>query len=144
MSAVNVNDRISLCNDTKNRFYEKFQHVLNQFPKYHMKILLWDFNEKVRMKGIFKPQNERLNKTGDDIGARVANYATWKNLSSVQCSHVTKFINTLELLIKKDTIRLIISRKIEDNSQKYSMSNLLEWLTVTLTITWWLQKLRKD
>jgi hypothetical protein len=31
----------------KNRFYEKMEQVFDQFPRYHMKILLGDFNAKV-------------------------------------------------------------------------------------------------
>jgi hypothetical protein len=30
--------------DIKNRFYEELEHVFDKFPKYHMKILLGDFN----------------------------------------------------------------------------------------------------
>jgi hypothetical protein len=39
----------------KNSFYEKLEHVFNKFPKYHMKILLGDFNSKVLREDIFKP-----------------------------------------------------------------------------------------
>jgi hypothetical protein len=31
----------------KNNFYGELQEVFDQFPQYHMKILLGDFNEKV-------------------------------------------------------------------------------------------------
>jgi hypothetical protein len=31
-------------NDMKDRFYEKLQHVFDKFLKYHMKMLLRDFN----------------------------------------------------------------------------------------------------
>jgi hypothetical protein len=31
----------------KDRFYEELEHVFYKFPKYHMKILLADFNAKV-------------------------------------------------------------------------------------------------
>jgi hypothetical protein len=36
---------------TKDSYYEAIQHVFNQFPKYHMKSMLGDFNAKY----IFKP-----------------------------------------------------------------------------------------
>jgi hypothetical protein len=36
--------------DMKGRFYEEFKRVFGKFPKYHMKILLWDFNAKVDRK----------------------------------------------------------------------------------------------
>jgi hypothetical protein len=36
--------------DTKDNFYEEPERVLDQFLKYHMKILLGDFNANVRRK----------------------------------------------------------------------------------------------
>jgi hypothetical protein len=39
----------------KDRFYEELEYVFNKFPKYHMKILLGDFNAKVGREDIFKP-----------------------------------------------------------------------------------------
>jgi hypothetical protein len=33
--------------DVKDIFYEELEHVLDTFPKYHMDILLGDFNVKV-------------------------------------------------------------------------------------------------
>jgi exonuclease III len=33
--------------DMKDRFYEKLEHIFHKFRKYHMKILLGDFNVKV-------------------------------------------------------------------------------------------------
>jgi hypothetical protein len=33
--------------DVKDRFCEELEQVFNQFPKYHMKILLEDFNAEV-------------------------------------------------------------------------------------------------
>jgi hypothetical protein len=40
--------------DTKDSFYEELEGVFDQFPKYHMKILLGDFNAKVGREDIFK------------------------------------------------------------------------------------------
>jgi hypothetical protein len=34
-------------NDIKNSFYEEIEQALDQFPRYHMKTLLGDFNAKV-------------------------------------------------------------------------------------------------
>jgi exonuclease III len=34
-------------NDIKERIYEELEHVFGKFPKYHMKILLGDFNADV-------------------------------------------------------------------------------------------------
>jgi hypothetical protein len=33
--------------DIKDRFYEELEQVFDKFPKYHIKILLIDFNAKV-------------------------------------------------------------------------------------------------
>jgi hypothetical protein len=41
--------------DVKDNFYEKLERVFDIFPKYHMKILLGDFNAKVGWEDIFKP-----------------------------------------------------------------------------------------
>ena len=35
-------------NDSKESFYEELEHVFDHFPKHHMKIILGDFNAKVR------------------------------------------------------------------------------------------------
>jgi hypothetical protein len=40
--------------DIKNRFYEELEHVFDKFPKYHMKILLGDFNAKIGRENIFR------------------------------------------------------------------------------------------
>jgi hypothetical protein len=41
--------------DVKVSFYEELERVLDEIPKYHMKILLRDFNAKVGGEDIFKP-----------------------------------------------------------------------------------------
>ena len=35
--------------ESKDSFYEELEQVFDHFPKYHMKILLGDFNAKVGM-----------------------------------------------------------------------------------------------
>jgi hypothetical protein len=67
--------------DIKDSFYEELEQVFDQFPRYHMKILL-DFNAKVGMENIFKPVigNESLHEASNDNGVRVANFATSKHL----------------------------------------------------------------
>jgi hypothetical protein len=51
-------------------------------PKYHMNILLGDFNVKVGRENTFKPiiGNESLNQDSNYNGVRIANFATYKNL----------------------------------------------------------------
>jgi hypothetical protein len=46
--------------DTKDSFYEELDCVFNQFPKYHMKILLRDYNAKVRREDIFINQQSEM------------------------------------------------------------------------------------
>jgi hypothetical protein len=66
----------------KDSFYEELEKVSDQFPRYHMKILLRDFNAKVGRENIFKPivGNESLHEASNDNGIRVVNFATLKNL----------------------------------------------------------------
>jgi endonuclease/exonuclease/phosphatase family metal-dependent hydrolase len=66
----------------KDSFYDKLGHVFDKFPKYHIKILLGDFNAKVGREDTFKPTigNEILHKISTENGVRVVNFATSKNL----------------------------------------------------------------
>jgi exonuclease III len=67
----------------KDRFYKELEHVFDKFPKYHMKILLGDFNAKIGREDIFKPTigNESLHEISNDNGVGVVNFATSKNLT---------------------------------------------------------------
>ena len=42
--------------EAKDSFYEELEQVFYHFPKYHMKILLGDFNIKVGRENVFKQQ----------------------------------------------------------------------------------------
>jgi hypothetical protein len=42
--------------NVKDSCYEDLERVFDKFPKYHVKILLGDFNAKVRREDIFKPK----------------------------------------------------------------------------------------
>jgi exonuclease III len=68
--------------DIKDSFYEELAQVFDQFPRYHMKILLGDFNAKVGREDIFKPiiGNESPHEASDDNGVRVVNFTTSKSL----------------------------------------------------------------
>ena len=68
--------------DSKDSFYEELEQVFGHFPKYHMKILLGDFNAKVGRENIFKPTigNDSLHQNSNDNGVRIVNFATSKNL----------------------------------------------------------------
>jgi hypothetical protein len=68
--------------DIKDSFYEELKEAFDQFPRYHMKTVLGDFNAKVEREDIFKPVigNESLHGASKDNGVRVVNLATSKNL----------------------------------------------------------------
>jgi endonuclease/exonuclease/phosphatase family metal-dependent hydrolase len=68
--------------DIKDSFYEELEQVFDQFPRYHMKILLGDFNAYVGREDIFKPiiGNESLHEDSNDKGIRVVNFANSENL----------------------------------------------------------------
>ena len=68
--------------ESKDSFDEELEQVFDHFPKYHMKILLGDFNAKVGRGNIFKPTigNESLHQNSNDNGVRLVNFATSKNL----------------------------------------------------------------
>jgi hypothetical protein len=67
----------------KDSFYEELERVFEKFLKYHMKILLGDFNAKVGREDIFKPMigNESLHEISNDNGVRLVNFARSKNLT---------------------------------------------------------------
>jgi len=54
------------------------EKVFNNFPKYHMKILLGDSNAKEERENIFKPTigNARLHQDSNDNGVRIVYFAT--------------------------------------------------------------------
>jgi exonuclease III len=67
----------------KDSFYEELERVFDdKFSKYHMKILLGDFNAKVGKEDIFKPtiENEGLREISNDNGVRLVKFSTSKNL----------------------------------------------------------------
>jgi hypothetical protein len=66
----------------KDSFYKELEHMFDKFQKYHMKILLGDFNAKVGREDIFKPTiwNESLYEISNDNGVWLVNFATSKNL----------------------------------------------------------------
>jgi hypothetical protein len=67
----------------KDSFYEELECMFNKFPKYHMKILLGDFTDRVGREDIFKQTvgNESFHEISNDNGAMVVNFATSKNLT---------------------------------------------------------------
>jgi hypothetical protein len=95
----------------KESFKEELECVFNKFPKYHLKMLVGDFNAKVGRDNIFKLTigNESLHKISNDNGVRVVNFAHLKISQSKVRYHITTFINIIgHLLMGKPTIRLTI------------------------------------
>jgi hypothetical protein len=68
--------------DVKDSFYEELERVFDKFPKYHMKILLGNFNAKVCREDIFKQTigNENLHEISKENGVTLVNFAVSKNL----------------------------------------------------------------
>jgi hypothetical protein len=68
--------------DSKDRFHEELEQVFYNCPRYHMKILLEDFNTKVGRGKIFKPTigNESLHQDSKDNEVRIINFAASINL----------------------------------------------------------------
>jgi len=72
-------EKSSVPNDS---FYEELEQCFNHFAKYHLIIMLGDFNAKVRRENIFKPTigNESLHQGSKDDGFSTVNFATSRNL----------------------------------------------------------------
>ena len=66
----------------KDSFYEEIERLFDQLPRYHIKILLGDFNAKVGRENIFQPTigTECVHPESNDNGFRLVNIATSKNL----------------------------------------------------------------
>jgi hypothetical protein len=60
----------------KDSFCEELEPMFDKFPKYHMEILLEDFNGKVGREDIL----HSLHEISNDNGVRLVNFATSKNL----------------------------------------------------------------
>jgi exonuclease III len=99
-------------NDVKDSFCEELEHVFEQFPKCHMKILLGDFNAKVGREDIFKPtiRNESLHEISNDNGVRLMNFDSFKNLTVKSTMFPHRNIHNIlgRLQMGKPTIRLTI------------------------------------
>jgi hypothetical protein len=68
----------------KGSFCEEVEYAFNKFPKYHIKILLGDFNANIGKGDIFKQiiGNESFHEISNDNGVRVAKFVTSKNLTA--------------------------------------------------------------
>jgi hypothetical protein len=99
--------------DVKDSLYEDLQLVVNKFPKYHMEILLGNFNAKVGREDIFKPTigNESLREIVNNNGVRAVKFAISKNLCQKYMfphRNIHKFTRTSPVWRQGTTIRFII------------------------------------
>jgi hypothetical protein len=62
----------------KHNFYVQLNNIVDQFPKYHTKILLGDFDEKLKTPDLLQPTkgNENLHEKNHANGVRVVNIVT--------------------------------------------------------------------
>ena len=97
--------------NSKDSFQKNFEQVSDHFTKYHIKILLGDFNAKLWRQDIFKLtiRNVSLHQDSNDKVVRIVNIVTSKNLAvKAQCSRTETFVNTYgPLLMGRLTTRLI-------------------------------------
>jgi hypothetical protein len=77
--------------------YEELEQVFHPFPKYHMKILLRDFNTKIGKEDIFKPRvgKDSLNENSDDNGVKSSKLCQVKNIwfLRAQSAHIVPLMN---------------------------------------------------
>jgi hypothetical protein len=68
--------------DSKDSFYKEREEVFDNFSKFHMKIILGDFNAKLGREDIFKPTNgnDSLHWDNNDNGVSIVHSLTPKNL----------------------------------------------------------------
>jgi endonuclease/exonuclease/phosphatase family metal-dependent hydrolase len=134
--------------DVKDSFYEELEHVFDKFPKYHIKILLGDFNTKVGREGIFKRTivNESLHEISNDNGVRLVNVATSKNLrvKSTMFPHrnIHKYTWTSPDGKTHNQIdHILVDRRRHSNVLDVRSFRATGWVVNTI---WWWRKLGRD
>jgi len=97
--------------DSKDSFYEELEQVFDHFLKFHMKILLGDFNTKVGTKNIFTPTigNESLQQDNNNNGVKTVKFVTSNTLlvKRRMCRAEIFISTTGPLLTGRLTARLI-------------------------------------
>jgi hypothetical protein len=132
--------------DVKESFCEELERICDKFPKYHMNILLGDFNAKVGVEDIFKPTvgNESLHEISNDNG--VVNFAISKNviLKSTMFPHcnIHKYIWTSPNGKTHNQIdHILIDRQRHSNVLDVRYFRAVDCVRTTI---WWWQRLRRD
>ena len=133
--------------NSKDSVYEELEQVFDHFPKYHMKILLGDFNAKVEREDIFKSTigQDSLHQDINDNGVRLVNLATSKNLvvkrTMFPHRNIHKYIWTSPDGKTHNQIDHIL---IDRTWHSSGMCEVLGELIVIQITIWRLQRLGKD
>jgi hypothetical protein len=133
----------------KDCFYEELEHVFDKFPKYHMKILLGDFNAKRAREDIFKQTvgNGSLHEISNDNAVRVVNKFCniQKSVKSTMFhSHIITFINLLGHLLMERHNQ--IDHILIDSRRHSSILDVRSFRAADCDTdhTWWWQKFQRD
>jgi hypothetical protein len=130
----------------KVRFYEELEYVFYKFPKYHMIILLGDFNAKVGRVDTFKPTiwNESLHEISNYNGVRVVNFSTSKTLTVKSTMFPHCNIHKFAWMSPDGKMRNQMDHILIDRRQHSSILDVHSGQQIAiLTTTWWWQKLGK-
>jgi hypothetical protein len=134
--------------DVKDGFYQKLEHIFDTFPKYHMAILLGDFNAKVGREDIFKPTigNESLQEISNDNGVRVVNYATSKNLIAKSTMFTHLNIHKYSWTSPYGKTHNQIDHILIDGRRHSSVLDVQSFRAADLlqTTIWWWQRLGRE
>jgi hypothetical protein len=125
--------------DVKVGFYEELKRIFGKFPKYHMKMLLGDFNAKVDREDIFIPRigNESLHEISNDNGVRVVKFVTSKNL--IDRSVTLPHLNVHKCTWKPPDVKthnqidnILIDRRRNSSvlDVRYSGQQIVIWTTI--------------
>jgi exonuclease III len=125
----------------KGSFYEELERVFDKFAKYHMKMLLGDFNAKVGREDILKTTiwNESLHEISNDNGVRIINLATSKNLTVKNTIFSHHNIHKFNWASPDGKTRKQIDHILIDRRRHRSGYQILILATI-----WWWKKLGRD
>jgi hypothetical protein len=76
--------------DVKDSLYEELERVFDKFHKYHMKILLGDFSDKVGRENIFKLTigNVNLHEITNDNGVMLVHFAKCTKITQISYGEI--------------------------------------------------------